>query len=94
MNDAREHGLYWRCDYMASNDELKRKYDMFTDCWRLFKKYADVQDNDEYWEAVVSESSAISKKYNECKFIRNLVLAVITELERVYKEMKKNAETQ
>lgn len=77
---------------MASNGELKRKYDMFTDCWRLFKKYKDVKDSDEYWEAVVNESNAISKKYNECKFIIDLVLAVITELERGYKEMRANAE--
>lgn len=78
---------------MASNEELKRVYDMFTDTWRFYKKFADVKDSDEYWKAVVSESSAISKKYNECKFIINLVLAVITELERIYKEMRENAET-
>lgn len=78
---------------MTSNEELKRVYDMFTTTWRFYKKYADVKDSDEYWEAVVNESSAISKKYGECKFIINLVLAVITELERVYKEMKESAET-
>lgn len=73
---------------MVSEEELKRKYDMLTDTWRLYKKFADVKEDDEYWEAVVNESSAVSKKYGECKFIINLVLAVITELERIYKEMK------
>ncbi len=78
-----------------SNEELKQKYGMFTDCWRLYKKYAVVEDknNDEFWEQVVNESGAISKKYGECKLIVSLVLAVIDEFERAYKEMRKNAET-
>lgn len=73
------------------NEELKRYYDMFTDSWRFFKKYSEVKDTDEYWEAVVNESSAISRKYGECKIIINLVLAALTELEKISKEMKQNA---
>lgn len=73
------------------NEELKRYYDMFTDSWRFFKKYSEVKDTDEYWEAVVNESSTISRKYGECKIIINLVLAALTELEKISKEMKQNA---
>lgn len=73
-----------------TEQELKRGYDMFTSAWRFFKKYAVVEDkdNDKFWEQVVDESSAISKQYGECKLIINLVLAGITELERMYKEKK------
>ena len=42
--------------------------------------------NDSYWQAVADESSEIAKQYNECKFVVGLLLAVVTELERVYKE--------
>lgn len=76
---------------IMSNEKLKRYYDMFTDSWRFFKKYSDVKDTDEYWEAVVNETHEISKKYGECKIIINLVLAALTELERISKEMKQNA---
>lgn len=73
-----------------TEQELKCAYDMFTSTWRFFKKYAVVEDkdNDEFWEQVVNESGAISKQYRECKLIINLVLACITELERMYKEKK------
>ncbi|MCI9021095.1 MAG: hypothetical protein HFH32_10215 [Eubacterium sp.] len=73
-----------------TEQELKRDYDMFTNAWRFFKKYAVVEDkdNDKFWEQVVDESSEISKQYGECKLIINLVLAGITELERLYKEKK------
>lgn len=52
-----------------------------------------MKDDDEYWQAVVDESSEIAKKYGECKFIINLLLSEITEFERIYKEMKTNADT-
>lgn len=46
-----------------TEQELKLDYDMFTSAWRFFKKYAVVEDkdNDEFWEAVVDESGAISE---------------------------------
>lgn len=80
---------------MVSNEELKHIYNLFTDCWRFYKKYADVQDTDEYWENVVDESGELSKKYDNDKFAIALVLAVVDEFERKAKELRKNnAETQ
>lgn len=79
---------------MVSNEELKRIYNLFTDCWRFFKKYADVRDEDSFWENVVSESGELSKKYNNEKFAIALILAVVDEFERKAKELRKNAETQ
>ena len=91
--DLPMQGLYRRCDYMASNEELKRIYNLFTDCWRFYKKYADMRDTDSYWEKVVDESGELSKKYNNDKFAIALVLAVIDEFERRAKDMRENAET-
>ena len=78
---------------MVSDEELRRIHNLFTDCWRYFKKYVDVSGEDIYWENVVSESGELSKKYNNDKFAIALLLAVIDELERIYKEMMKNADT-
>lgn len=79
---------------MVSDEELRRIYNLFTDCWRYFKKYADVRDEEIYWENVVSESGELSKKYNNDKFAIALILAVVNEFERKAKELRKNAETQ
>ena len=79
---------------MTDNEELKRVYNLFTDVWRFYKKYSDVKDTDEYWEEAVDESSALSKKYGECKLAIALVLAVIDELERKAKEVRANAKAQ
>lgn len=76
---------------MASNEELRRVYDLFTDCWRYFKKYskkyADVKNTDEYWQAVVNESGEIARRYDNHKFAIALLLAVLDELERKSKEL-------
>ena len=79
---------------MVSDEELRRIYNLFTDCWRYFKKYVDVSDEDIYWENVVSESGELSKKYKNDKFAIALILAVVDEFERKAKELRKNAETQ
>lgn len=61
-------------------------FKMYKSVWDFHKKFADVKEDNEYWESVVEESTTISKQYNECKFVVELLLAVVTELERVYKE--------
>ena len=78
---------------MVREEELRRVYNLFTDCWRYFKKYVDVSDEDIYWENVVSESGELSKKYNNDKFAIALILAVVDEFERKAKELRKNADT-
>ena len=76
---------------MVTDEELKTVWGMFTDSWRFYKKYADVQQSDEYWEAVVDEYGQIAKKYDNAKLAIALILAAIEELESKSKEMKQNA---
>lgn len=77
---------------MVSEEELKKKYTMMSDVWRLYRKFADVKADDSYWEQLINESNQVSKKYNDSKFAIALLLAVVDELERIGKEMMKNAE--
>ncbi|MCI9101592.1 MAG: hypothetical protein HFH58_17595 [Lachnospiraceae bacterium] len=76
---------------MVTDKELKTVWGMFTDAWRFYKKYADVQQSDEYWEAVVNEYGQIAKKYSNAKLVTALIMAAIEELERKSKEMPQNA---
>lgn len=74
---------------MVTDEELKKVYGMFTDAWKFYKKYADVQQSDEYWESVVDKSEQIAKKYDNAKLAIALILAAIEELERKSKEIQK-----
>lgn len=74
-----------------SNEELRRIYQMYTDCWKLYKKFSDIQQiEDARWQQFVDESDLIAKTYDNNKFIRDLLLATTQELERQSKEAEKN----
>lgn len=69
-------------------NELKQYYSVFTSAWKFFRKYSDVKDSDEYWDSVVSESGEIARVYENGRLIRDLIMAALSELERIGKEKK------
>ena len=68
-------------------------FEIYKDIWNFHKKYQQIQATDEYWESLINEGNQIVNKHDKCKFVRALLLAVIDEFERIYKEMKGNADT-
>lgn len=68
--------------------DLKRVYDMFTSCWRFYRQFADVQKTDEYWTAVTEEGDRLARGFGNGRFIRDLLGAVMAELERQAKEVQ------
>ncbi|MFG6366862.1 MAG: hypothetical protein K1W16_00275 [Lachnospiraceae bacterium] len=72
---------------MVTDEEVKKVYGMFTDCWKLYKKFAGIQQSeDARWQQFVNKSDAVAKGYGNSKFVRNLLLATTQELERQSKE--------
>lgn len=64
---------------------FKSAFSLFCDCWELYSKYAVSNLSDEELQKFVDEATAISRKYNEDKFARDVVLAVIDEIDRIEK---------
>ena len=61
-------------------------FEAYKDVWNFHKKYIEiVSDNDEFWNAVTEDARALAKEYQECDFIKNLVLNEIDEFERLVK---------
>lgn len=61
---------------------------LYSDIWNFHKKFADVREDDKYWEQVVSEAGELYKKYekqSEGEFAKQLVLNVLDELERIFR---------
>ena len=71
-------------------EELRRVYNVFTDCWRFYKKYVETKITDEYWKNMISESEQIAKKYNDSKFVTDLLVVTCDELQRRMKGKKMN----
>ena len=65
---------------------------LYADIVNFHRKFAEVREDDEYWQQVVDEASALFKRYEnvpEKEFAKQLILTVLDELERIYKDMSK-----
>lgn len=46
-----------------SNEELRRIYQMYTDCWKLYKKFSGIQQTeDTRWQQFVDEKGTGSSR--------------------------------
>lgn len=68
---------------MNDKEELKQIYDIFTDCWRLYKKLYPPgrPEDDVYWQGVVKEIEVLRKKNHHSRLCEDLLLAVAKDLE-------------
>lgn len=69
-------------------------FEMYRDVWNFHKKYIEgICESEEFWKSVITEANDLSKKYQECKFMRNLLSNEINELNELFKEMRTDANT-
>lgn len=73
-----------------NEEELRKYFDIYTDCWKLFKKYSNPTDDDEFWMEFARESHDLNEKHGKAKFAETLILATYSEVERIWRENKKN----
>lgn len=64
---------------------------LYADIWGFHKKYADVKEDDAFWEQVVDEAHIIYEKYKgkpEGEFAKKLILDVCDELDRTFRRQQ------
>lgn len=78
-----------RCrSWQKQNGDDKLDYfNLYKAVWQWHKRNSKVEDSDEYWQQVLAEGDEIQKKYN-CQFATDLMMTVISELERKGKELR------
>lgn len=52
------------------------------------RSHSNVENTEEFWQSVIDDSEQIFSQYNKCRFVKELLMAVINELERKVKEVK------
>lgn len=68
------------------NNRLKKYYEMFTDVWKLFRKYSSPDESSEFWSHYTEEVEKLNVKYENSELFQNMVLAVTKELTKIEKE--------
>lgn len=80
-----------------SIEKLKEYFEIFTACWKFFRKYVELipkadsqdqekMDSESYWEALVNESTEIYARYGNTEFVKGVLVAATKEIERIYQE--------
>ena len=64
-------------------------FSMYRDIWTFHKKYIDKIKfaDDKMWAEIVAESSELGKKYDNCGFIRALIVNEVNEFEQISKSV-------
>ncbi len=75
-----------------NEEELKKKYEIFCDIWKLYKGHAKKSVQEWDWEEILSDIDRLTKEY-DCELCYALCHAVIEEFERMENTInKKEAE--
>lgn len=56
---------------------------LFADCWNVYRKYYGKELNDDICEKFIGEMELLYEKYEKQRLAKELILAVIGEIERV-----------
>ena len=75
-------------------DFKEQYFDAWQEAWRFHKKFYDNDGSDKTWEQIVNESSEAVRKYmgrSQYDFMKDLILAIISEIERVDKRKRKES---
>lgn len=71
---------------MSSNEmDIRKVYEMVTDCWKLYKKYFSVNLTDEVLQQIHDETVGLEKKYESHSFAIAVIAAVVNELGDIWK---------
>lgn len=69
-------------------------FEAYRSLWLFHKKFFQVQNTDEYWKKVVEDAHVVEQKYRGNKFVLDVLVAIIAELESRTEEVTRNAGTQ
>lgn len=71
---------------MNDKEELKQIYDIFTDCWRLYKKLYPPgrPEDDVYWQGVVKEIEVLRKNHHHSRLSRQSdIISMVLKMDDV-----------
>lgn len=70
------------------DEELRKYYEVYTDSWKVFRKYSDPDGTDTFWNNLRDEVDAIYRKHDKSHFAEKVLLATVNEIDRIYRERR------
>lgn len=69
-----------------NKEELMKRYEVITDCWKFLKKHCNVEGSDDYWQRVIKESDELYEKHGKTEFAKEQISSVVNELDRYFRK--------
>ena len=67
-------------------EELRQYFDIYTACWKLFRKYSAPVDSDAFWDGLISDADRIAKNFGNTEFAKKIIVATADEIEKLCKK--------
>lgn len=65
---------------------------LFRDSWGLYRKYCGQDKSRAMWDRLIGEAEGLYGKYGKKPFARDIIVAVISEVERIGRQGRQQAE--
>ena len=65
---------------------LKKYYEIFTDCWKLFRKFSNPTKEDKFWQELKDEAQILADKDKSSELRRGIIKETVLEIHRVWKK--------
>lgn len=70
--------------------KLRNYYEIYTESWKLFRKYSAPDDSEAFWDGLQDEMEEIWKRHGKSDFSKKILLATREEIEKIWKKGKGN----
>lgn len=65
---------------------LKKYYEIFTDCWKLFRKFSNPTKDDKFWQELKDEAQILADKDKSSELRRGIIKETVLEIHRIWKK--------
>ena len=67
-----------------NEEQLKQYFAIYTDAWKLFKKYSNPIEDEEFWDSLQQEVQLVYEKY-KTPFSKEILVNTVNEIDRIYR---------
>lgn len=75
-----------------SEEELKKYYDIYTECWKFFRKWNEPKTEDE-WKQMLCEAEELYKADKDSVLRKRLISETILEINRLAGKREENGKS-
>lgn len=68
-----------------NEEQLKKYYEIYTDCWKFFRKWCEPKSDDD-WKQLLYEAEKLQKKDDKSELRKRLISETILEINRLCKK--------